>query len=159
VNSSRHTRVAARLRRRGFTLIEVLVVLVIIAIMVSLATISVHVTGKDRELDEESQRIAALYGMLQERASLETRDYGIRLSHDEYEFLAWDGRRQLWRQIEEEPELRRRRLPENVYFLLDLESRRVVLDETLDQHRRSGDAAQTPPQLVIAASGEGSHCR
>jgi general secretion pathway protein H len=158
--TGRNRRAERTRQGRGFTLIEVLVVLVIIAIMVSLATLSVHVTGKDRELDEESQRIAALFSLLQERAALEARDYGIRLSHSDYEFAYWDTRRQQWRKIADQPELRRRHLPESVYFNLDLESRRVILDETLDRPLKSaGDTADAAPQLVVAASGEGSPFR
>jgi len=45
---------------RGFTLIEILVVVVIMAIVISLALLSIGVTGRDTQIDEESQRIAGV---------------------------------------------------------------------------------------------------
>jgi general secretion pathway protein H len=142
-------------RHRGFTLIEVLVVIVIIAIMVSFAVISVHVTGKDRELDEESQRIEGLYGLLKERAALEGRDFGMRLTPTMYEFLQYDTRREYWRKLDQETEFRRRPLPKGALFKLRLESRTVVLDERQKPPpRRDEVAIEAAPQIVIAASGE-----
>jgi general secretion pathway protein H len=142
-------------RHRGFTLIEVLVVIVIIAIMVSFAVISVHVTGKDRELDEESQRIEGLYGLLKERAALEGRDFGMRLTPTAYEFLHYDNRREHWRKLEEETEFRHRSLPKGVFFKLRLESRSVVLDDRKrPPPRRNEEVIEAAPQIVIAASGE-----
>jgi general secretion pathway protein H len=44
-------------RSRGFTLIEILVVVVIIAVMVSMVVLSVGVAGEDRELDAETEAL------------------------------------------------------------------------------------------------------
>ena len=52
-----YKKMSKRNRGGGFTLVEILVVVVIIAIMVSLAVLSISVTGRDGQLDEESRRI------------------------------------------------------------------------------------------------------
>ena len=44
------------MRSRGFTLVEILVVVVIMAVVISLAVLSIGVTGRDSQLDEESRR-------------------------------------------------------------------------------------------------------
>ena len=49
-----------RATRRGFTLVEVLVVVVIIAIVASMMLLSVNVLGRDNQLTEESQRLMRL---------------------------------------------------------------------------------------------------
>ncbi len=51
MHQARHVR-----REAGFTLIEILVVVVIIAVMTTVAVLSVGVLGKDRGLDDEGDR-------------------------------------------------------------------------------------------------------
>ena len=58
------------MRSKGFTLIEILVVLVIMAVVISLAVLSINTTGRDTQLDEESRRIQGLVDILHERALL-----------------------------------------------------------------------------------------
>src|SRR5688572_22361283 len=65
-----------RARRAGFTLIEVLVVVVIIAIVATTAVLAVGTTGRDRELENESERMLALLNYTREQAELRTREYG-----------------------------------------------------------------------------------
>ncbi len=47
----------AQVRSKGFTLVEILVVVVIMAVVISLAMLSIGVTGRDAQLDEETRRI------------------------------------------------------------------------------------------------------
>ena len=52
------------MRSKGFTLVEILVVMLIIAAVISLTVLSVNSTGRDSQLDEESRRIEGLVGLL-----------------------------------------------------------------------------------------------
>jgi len=61
-------------RSRGFTLIEILVVVVIIAVMVSMVVLSVGVAGQDRELDAETEQFTRAAEVALEQAKLEGRD-------------------------------------------------------------------------------------
>ena len=145
------------MRSKGFTLVEILVVVVIIAIVVSLAVLSVGVTGRDSQLDEESRRIEGLVGLLHERALLEGRDFGLRIEPAAYEFVVYEPRRDRWMPLDQEREFRHRDLPKGVTFELQLDSQVVVLkpiDRTL-----STDQAPPGPQVAIAASGEGTPFR
>jgi len=145
------------MRSKGFTLIEILVVLVIMAVVISLAVLSFGTTGRDAQLDEESRRIQGLVDILHERALLEGRDFGLRIEPTGYGFVVYSPDRDLWLPLTDEHEFRHRDLPKGVTFQLELDSVTVVL-KPLDQGISSGDSPP-PPQVAIAASGEGTPFR
>ena len=145
------------MRSKGFTLVEILVVVVIIAIVISMTVLSINVTGRDTQLDEESRRIEGLVGLLHERALLEGRDFGLRIEPAAYEFVYYDQYRQRWTPLDQEREFRRRDLPKGLSFQLQLDSQTVVI-KAVDREL-SSDTAPPPPQLAIAASGEGTPFR
>ena len=92
------------MRSKGFTLIEILVVLVIMAVIIAVAVLSVNVTGRDAQLDEESRRIEGLVALLHDRALLEGRDFGLRIEPSAYEFVVYDPRRDRWLMLNQEQE-------------------------------------------------------
>src|SRR5438876_1062952 len=57
----------------GFTLIEIMVVVVIIGVVAALMVLSFTLTGRDRELEKESDRLFALFTYAREQAELQTR--------------------------------------------------------------------------------------
>jgi general secretion pathway protein H len=145
------------MRSKGFTLVEILVVVVIIAIVISLAVLSIGVTGRDSQLDEESRRIEGLVGLLHERALLEGRDFGLRIEPAAYEFVVYEPRRDRWMTLDQEREFRHRELPKGLSFQLELDSQLVVI-KAIDRNL-SSDTAPPGPQVAIAASGEGTPFR
>jgi general secretion pathway protein H len=148
---------SAAARTRGFTLVEILVVVVIMAIVISLTVLSVGVTGRDNQLDQETRRIEGLMDLLHERAVLEGRDFGVRIEPNAYEFVVYDNYRDRWLKFDEEGQYRRRNLPKGVGFQLQLDSQTVVL-KAVDRTFKS-DTPLPAPQLAIAASGEGTPFR
>jgi general secretion pathway protein H len=145
------------MRSKGFTLVEILVVVVIMAIVVSFAILAIGTSGRDTQLDEETQRIEGLIGLLHERALLEGRDFGLRIEPAAYEFVVYDSRRDRWMPFDQENEFRRRTLPKGVSFQLQLDSQIVVI-KPIDRNL-SSDQAPPAPQVAIAASGEGTPFR
>ena len=145
------------MRSKGFTLVEILVVVVIMAIVISFAVLSIGTTGRDSQLDDESRRIEGLVGLLHERALLEGRDFGLRIEPTAYEFVVYDSRRDRWMTFDQEHEFRHRELPKGLSFQLELDSQIVVI-KVLDR-KLSSNAAPPAPQLAIAASGEGTPFR
>ena len=143
-------------RSRGFTLVEILVVVVIMAIVVSLAILSIGTTGRDSQLDEETRRIEGLIDILHERALLEGRDFGLRIEPTAYEFAVYDPNRDRWLTMNDESEFRHRDLPKGVTFELQLDSVAVVLKPV---DKNLNDAPPPAPQVAIAASGEGTPFR
>src|SRR5580704_8110926 len=137
----------ARVRAAGFTLIEILVVVVIIGVLAAGMMLSVSLTGRDRELEKESDRLLALFTYAREQAELQTREYGVLFQDDGYEFLAYDGRRGAWRSVFEDDVLAARKLPDGLGFTLSVESRPVVL-------KRPKDSTDKTPQVMIFSNGD-----
>ena len=70
----------------GFTLIEILVVTVILAVAAAAVTLAVAGAGGERQLARDADRIAALVGYACEQAELSGRDIGLSLSRGGYRF-------------------------------------------------------------------------
>ena len=145
------------MRNKGFTLVEILVVVVIMAVVIALAVLSIGVTGRDTQLDEESRRIEGLVDILHERALLEGRDFGLRIQPTGYEFTVFETGRDRWLTLNDEQEFRHRNLPKGVTFKLQLDSVDVVLKPV--EQGMLNDQPPPPPQVAIAASGDGTPFR
>jgi len=139
--------VRSRRAMRGMTLIEILVVVLIIGILAALATLSIGLLGEDREIENESARLADAIALLQEQAQLEGRDYGLLLDTARYEFQRFDAFEQRWATVEGDPALRERELPPDLAFELHVEGRAILL-------RRDPQAETRQPQLVAWGSGD-----
>jgi general secretion pathway protein H len=120
----------ARSRSRGFTLIEIMIVVVIIGVISAGVLLSVNITGKDRDLDKESERLFTLVKYAREQAELQTREYGVIFHDDGYQFVAYDTRRGRWREVYEDEILRLRKLPDGLAVKLTVDARPVILVPT-----------------------------
>ncbi|HEV2228037.1 MAG TPA: type II secretion system minor pseudopilin GspH [Steroidobacteraceae bacterium] len=131
----------------GFTLIELLVVVVIIGVVSAGILLTVSLTGRDPDLQRESDRLYALINYAREQAELQTREYGILFQEDGYEFLVYDVQLGQWRSVFEDDALGARKLPDGLGVKLVVETRPVVL-------RRPADAHDKTPQVMIFSDGD-----
>ena len=139
-----------RLRASGFTLLEVLVVLVIIGIVTAMAVVSTSVLGGDHEMDQEAQRLQAVLAQAREESMLDGRDVGVRVDREGYDFLRYNGRTAAWEPVVGDALLRARELPGGLNAGLRLEAREVELKP------RAAPTEEAPgqPQIVVMASGD-----
>jgi general secretion pathway protein H len=133
---------ASRVRAtRGFTLIEILVVVVILAVLAGAVSIAVAGVGGERTLTREAERAQALIEFACERAQLGGRDIGISLSQSGYRFSRFE--QSVWLAYREEI-LRPRNWPEGFSVALSRDGLPVTLAKDFPEK----------PQLRCYPSGE-----
>ena len=138
-----------RVRARGFTLLEILVVIVIIGVMVTMATLSVGVLGADREVEEETRRFWAVLRQAREEAELQALDLAVFVGTSDYEFLRFDTRRNEWQPVVDDKLYAQRTLPEGLRFRLWMEGREIVLKPGLPDRSKKEESQKWPPQLTV----------
>jgi general secretion pathway protein H len=124
----------------GFTLLEIMVVIVIVGIMATVALISMGVLGRDRDMQDQAERIWAVLNQAREECELQGFDVGLRVSPTSYDFLRFDARQQLWLPIVDDDLMAMRELSPGLHMRLWLEGREVVLKDRLaDELDGNGD--------------------
>ncbi len=155
-------------RNAGFTLIEILVVLAIIATVVSIATINTNHDGRYDDLKNESQRLKfvlstasdeALFqnkniGLLMSRTEIKPYSYEIkpnnnesldpkRLNKTQYQWLEYTGK-----------QVKPYTLPENMSFELAIDGQVINLPFALKDSKE-----EISPNIYLLASGEQSQLK
>ena len=125
---------------RGFTLIEILVVVVIVGVLAAALTIAVA-GGSERKLANESERFQSLLAHACSEAELGGREIGVVLGSDGYAFRRLDGAD--WH-AQGGDELRDRSWPAGLRFDLRRDGRPL----------EPATPKNPAPQLVCFSSGE-----
>ncbi len=144
----------------GFTLIEVLVVVVIVAIIVGTLVLSTELVGDDREIEKERNRLASLIEVVQDEALMQGREFGLELMQSSYRFVEFDPLTFQWSEVPGDELLRLRHLPEGLEFDLVIEDKLIVLpidpQQLLkaDEDSTSAGNRQYEPHIFVFSSGE-----
>ncbi|MGY4534788.1 general secretion pathway protein H [Pseudomonas sp. TE3786] len=133
----------------GFTLIEIMVVLVILGTLIGLAVLSTGIAGPSRELRNEAERLTGLIGVLADEAVLDNREYGLWFDASSYQVLRYDSVTSKWQAVDKTPHA----LPVWAVLTLELEGSALKLPSPNgDDEGQKG--AERSPQLLILSSGE-----
>jgi general secretion pathway protein H len=135
-------------RARGFTLIEIMVVVVIIGVITAVFIVTFTSGRHDEQLEREAQKLEALFDYAREQAELQTRDYGFRINDREYSFVVFDVLGNEWRPVEEDDSLRMRPFPEGIEPSVVVEGRKIVLDV------KKKEIEDFSPTILIFANGD-----
>jgi len=165
-------------RSQGFTLLEILVVIVIVGVIISVATVSIGVLGRDREMQEQAERVWAVLQQAKEECELQGFDVGLRIGASGYDFLRFDARRHQWLPIGDDDLMAPRSMPDGLRLRLWLEGREVVLVERPDDRventaeqnaseprgdsdspasdtaKKDDKVKELPPQIMVLSSGD-----
>ncbi len=142
----------------GFTFIEMVVVMAIIGILAGALVLHSIGADKDRNLETEAERLAALIELARVEALTRNESWGLFVDRTRYGFKVYDELNGTWRATPKNT-FRMRNAPPGVTFSLQVEGLSQLHDspdrlvEGLEPSK-SDDKNTDLPQVLILASGE-----
>ena len=155
--------------RNGFTLLEILIVIVIIGMLVTLVGLSVGVLGRDTEVQDQAKRFWAVLNQAKEEAELLGINLGVIVDQTGYDFVRFDPKAWTWKSVADDDLLSARQFPPGLTVTLALEGRTVVLkphnerkveekkpdeDTAAPKLQKSLQDADMAPHIMLLASGD-----
>ncbi len=147
-------------RPRGFTLIEVLVVLFIVSMMTGLVVVNLPNFAQTDDFQFEAERLKAVLDLARQEASMQSSELGFKLvssgadSRFAYSFYRYDERRQSWQVLEEKP-FEERLMPADIRASIKVEGEDMVLgDESSPPVLILSSGEMTPLQIQLVHSSE-----
>lgn len=151
------------LRRAGFTLLEVMLVLLLIGILASAVVFTFSSDSTEQRLEREATRFSQVFQFIADTALLRQQEWGLVVSQQQYAFVYYgqDG----WQWAPEVAAAKAYQLPEQLSLLLELEglpgAEFNLLGQVSWQQEAEDEASDTPaankpplPQVFILSSGE-----
>lgn len=138
---------------RGFTLLEVMLVALLMGLVAGAVTLSMGSVQGDRELDHQTTRFRVALQQAQERAVMEGRLLGLRVEQDGWQFMVRTGKERKWQAIGDDRLLSRHTLPEGMATTLEVDGFgwQSDRDEAAEQQR---DEQKRSPQVLIFPGNE-----
>jgi general secretion pathway protein H len=135
----------------GFTLIEILIVLVIISIVSTVAIMSLK-ANDNRKIQSFSNELGQLMSLVEEQAMLRPAVLGVKITNDHYQFLIFHSDAKMkkgespWALLEDDKLLGVQDVPDDIAL-------KIV---TSDVHEKQADdqADTITPQIVFSTSGD-----
>ncbi|MEW6992207.1 type II secretion system minor pseudopilin GspH [Colwelliaceae bacterium 6441] len=151
---------------KGFTLIEVLLVIVVIGLMVAAIQVNFSSNKPEATLEQEAKRFAGVFNLAAEYGLLNNLELGLYLDDNTYQFVGYDGLK--WQPLPDNDLLSTYELPENIQTKIifdDLPIDEASLidaelftpdDESLEEMKEglSDDEKPLIPHVYILSGGE-----
>lgn len=149
---------------RGFTLIELAVVILIIGVLATFAMLSVGNRSLEDRLENEARRIQAIVQLAAEESEAKGVEIGLRFTEGAFRLMAVDASQQ-WADYEETGSLRRRPIGDPVRIGLRVDGRAIPLpkddplvpagkDQDEDEFSPTARKPRIEPQVLLLSSGE-----
>ena len=136
---------------RGFTLLELMVVLVLIGIIFSFAMLSIGGDDLAEAMEQETRRLAALIGMAADEAVMRGEELAIHFTDDSYAFMVLNAGE--WQPARDDHLLKTYKLPAGLKLRLEVEGEAPLLVQPDDEDEED-DKERRVPQVYILSSGE-----
>jgi general secretion pathway protein H len=137
--------------QRGFTLIEILVVLLIVSVMSGIVIANLPGMAQSSDFDAEVKRLNVLLELAREEALMQSSEIGFRPDRDSfgdltgYSFFIYDEINQRWDNFENGP-LKARKLGDGIQLQL-------LIEGDANTFRLDEDDENVPPVMLLS-SGE-----
>jgi len=141
-------------QQQGFTLIEVLLVVLLIGIVSGIVLLAASPNDSSRVVSTEIERLAEVLVLASEEAVNNNQQIGLLFDEHSYRFVVLDEETQRW-QESNEPLFAVYELPEviNLHLLKDDKDKVLVLNK---DKNKNDDKQDISPQLLFLSSGESS---
>lgn len=148
-------------KSRGFTLLEVMLVLLLVGILASAVVINFSGNSPEQRIQKETLRFSEVFQFIADTAQLRQQEWGVVITAEQYAFVYYsaDG----WQWAQQPAVAKVYKLPEGITLSLELEglpgteqSLLSELDWEATNDREDEVAAETPPlpQIFLLSSGE-----
>lgn len=130
--------------QRGFTLMELMLVILIIGLMLSSVSLSLP-DSANKQLQQQAARLQAQIHLASQQSVFQNRDIGLLISADSYHFYSFEGER--WVLLEPQSRFAPRRLPAESQFELQLAGQPINLPEAKPINPQE-------PQILFLSDGQ-----
>lgn len=154
--------------QRGFTLIEVMAVVVILSILSSVALLNMNFDNKGRQVREQAQQIAALIELASDEAIYLQKELGLRFGEGEFVFYQLEKKKSkttetsdssessqpkppYWLPVSDDPRLRARPLPDQMELELSISGVEVLVENPTETDTKE---YKVKPQIMMLSNGE-----
>lgn len=153
----------------GFTLLEVMLVLLLMGLMVGTVSLTFFNSSVQDKLEEQARRFQVVFDMASDFAVLNQLELGLRIDDNQYQFLVLDDD-QKWQYFTADKLFAPHPLPDDFSLELQLEDLpwqeedSLFSDELFDERLsvsaegveigREEDKPIPPPQVLVLSSGE-----
>ena len=139
----------------GFTLIELLLVIAILGVITSISIFAINSAGRNDDLTIDARRLTSLIELSREEAIMQSRDYGIELLEDGYQFLEYIPTLESWKITKNDNLFRERKFSPNIQYDLFIENNAIEINQKQSAPNNIDELnLERVPHILILSSGD-----